>query len=190
MAEDGEHQGQLQRTFEATNALSNMYLWLLFGFLSTLVNCDLQRLLRSSRLVLHLTSIIAFFFLFTLIDSDNNASLLTTWSKTLVVYVLFLLTTKSKWYFAVPVLGLLLLDQSIKKHVQYKVAQGDAGDETHLWERAGRWINYATYALIFVGALHYMVLQKREYGDDFSFGKFIFGSGQPCKAKAAAGSAR
>lgn len=171
-------------SFDTANALSGMFLWLLFGQLSRLLNCDLQRVLASSPAAQHATALVAFFFLFTLIDAANNASLLTTWVKTLVVYGLFLLTTKSKWYFAVPVLALLLVDQSIKKHATYKRARGELtpADEAR-YTRAGRALNVATAAVAIVGTLHYAMLQRTEYGPRFSATKLLFGVTR-CKRQA------
>lgn len=187
----------LSQTFQSTDALAGMFLWLLFGLLSSLINCDLQRILRKSRLALHLTSLVAFFFLFTVIDSGNNASLLATWVKTLFVYALFLLSTKSKWYFAVPVLALLLVDQSVGKHMAYISARAEAAGQdgaeaaaaaaatrsrVAALKKGRRVLNAVIFALILAGAAHYMALQRAEYGPRFSLAKFFLGSGKPCKS--------
>jgi hypothetical protein len=156
-----------------------MFLWLLFGYLSTQVNCDLQRMLANSILVRHMISLLAFFFLFTLIDSNNKANLATTWIKTLVVYILFILTTKSKWYFIVPVLTLLMVDQSMKKYLE----QVTDPKERLAFERTSKFINALIIVVIIVGALHYMTVQKAEYKDKFSLFTFFIGTTKPCKKR-------
>lgn len=176
----------LEQSFDVTNALSNMYLWLLFAFLSTMINCDLQRFMQQSQLARHLVALVAFFFLFTLIDVNNKASVAATWLKTIGVYLIFVLATKSKWYFAVPVLALLLIDQSVKKHKSYLESRGSNNDSDprsdHL-DQASKIINYAIIGLIVLGCLDYMRLQMAEYGSRFSFGSFFLGTAR-CKQRA------
>lgn len=169
-----------QQSFDSTTALAGMFLWLLFGYLSSQINCDLQRMLANSVLVKHLISILAFFFLFTLIDGNNKANLATTWVKTLVIYGLFILTTKSKWYFVVPVLTLLLADQSIKKYLQ----EVKDPQEKAAFERTNAIINKAVIVVIIVGAIHYAFLQRKEHKNNFSLLKFFVGTTKPCKKTA------
>lgn len=165
------------QSFNATTALANMYLWLLFGYLATQINCDLQRLMFNSVIVRHLVSLLAFFFLFTLIDSTNKSNLITTWTKTLVVYGLFILTTKSKWFFIVPVLILLLIDQSIKK---YEQNVKDQSAKIRI-EKISKCINFLVIVIIVIGAIDYYFRQKQEYKRNFSFVKFLFGTNKACK---------
>jgi len=173
----------LKDTFDTSTALSNMYLWLLFGFLSTMINCDLQRFINSHPIARHIVAFIAFFFLFTLIDANNKTNITTIWVKTFVVYILFILTTKSKWYFALPVLGLLLIDQSLKKHISLLQAQNKADPEKVLkYQEISRFINVFVTATIIAGVIHYISLQKTEYGKQFSYIKFFLGT-MTCKKK-------
>lgn len=175
-------------SFATTNAMSGMYLWLLFGLLSSHINCDMRRIMSSNKIAMHMISLIAFFFLFTVVDSSNNSNLLTTWVKTVVVYVLFVMTTKSKWYFVIPVLGFLFIDQSLKKHYSFEKAEleknGKSIDETteKKYENLIKLINIAMIAVIVVGMLHYMWLQKIQYKDKFSISKFFLGT-STCAAK-------
>lgn len=183
-------------TFDTTNALSGMYLWILFGYLATLLNCDLQRFLKSHPLVIHLVGLLTFFFLFTLIDGANKTSVVNIWIKTIFIYILFVLTTKSKWYFVVPVLIILLIDQTLKKHLSYKKQMAEdpntstdnklsADKIKQLEESVGKYsafINKAIIVIIIFGVIHYMYLQYIEYGSKFSFYKFFFGVTR-CKDK-------
>ena len=184
----------LGATFDATNALASMFLWLLFGYLSVLLNCDLQRLVRNHPLILHLVGILAFFFLFTLIDTSNNtSSVLATWLKTLFLYMLFMLLIKSKWYFVVPILVLLLVDQTLKKDVAYRKQQQQQGKVVEAYEAyeayeariraASTAINVVIILLAVAGTVHYAVLQKRQYKKGFSWFKFFFGFNK-CKQEA------
>ena len=164
-------------TFDTSNALSGMFLWLIFGYLSTLLNCDIQRLLQKHPIVLHLFAIIAFFFLFTLIDSGNIAPIGIVWLKTIIVYILFLLMTKSKWYFVFPVLILLLIDQTLKKSLAFYRATNDPSAErrSRIVDQTSQIIATSIVALAIIGTLHYCYLQKLEYGANFRWSKFFFG---------------
>jgi hypothetical protein len=161
-----------------------MYLWLLFGFLSILINCDIQRLIKNNPIITHLVGLIAFFFLFTLIDANNKSDLVSTWIKTIYIYILFMLMIKSKWYFITPVLILLLIDQSIKKHLKY--ISGNSANKLNiqkqekLFVEISKYINMSIIIIIILGAIHYVYLQKIEYKSNFSFYKFLFSYGT-CK---------
>lgn len=183
-------------TFDTTNALSGMYLWILFGYLAALLNCDLQRFLKSHPLVIHLVGLLTFFFLFTLIDGANKTSVGNIWIKTIFIYILFLLTTKSKWYFVVPVLIILLIDQTLKKNLSYQKQMAEdpatppekkpsAEKIKQLEDSVAKYssfINKAIIVIIIIGVIHYMYLQYIEYGSKFSFYKFFFGVTR-CKDK-------
>lgn len=171
----------IKDTFDTSTALSSMYLWLLFGYLASMINCDLQRMIKKSQIIRHLVALVAFFFLFTIIDGNNKTNILTIWIKTFVVYLLFVLTTKSKWYFALPVLGLLLVDQTIKKHVMLSKAQEKLreSDEIRLLS-VSRLLNIVVTTFIVIGSIHYGMLQYRQHAIDFSWSKFILGT-SACK---------
>lgn len=175
-----------KNTFDTTNALCALFLWLLFGYLSSMVNCDLQRMIEGSLLVRHMVGILAFFFLFTLIDTSNAASVQTIFAKTFAVYALFLFTTKSKWFFALPILVLLMIDQVLKKQYEFKkrdgagVAAEEAGS-LDWYADANRYINVLVIALILMGVAHYAWLQRLEYGKRFSWKTFFFAINKRCK---------
>lgn len=172
-------------TFDTTNALSSMYLWVVFGTLTVLINCDLQRLLYHNPLVLHLIGIVGFFFLFTLLDSNNKAGIEKIWLKTIFVYALFVLVTKNKWYFLVPILIGLLIDQSLKKDLAFRKASNPDAPYLPRYEvtvkEATKIINILVIILIIIGSIHYMILQKMEYKNDFSLWKFFVAANRNCK---------
>jgi hypothetical protein len=169
-------------TFDTTNALSGMYLWLIFGYLSALLNCDLQRFIYQHPVVVHCFGIVAFFFLFTLLDTNNKTTITSIWVKTLFIYILFVLMTKSKWYFVLPVLAALLVDQTLKKAVAIKEASGE--DVTRVREQQqqySHYINLTIILVILVGMAHYAILQREEYGEHFSWYTFFMGMSK-CKS--------
>ena len=162
-------------TFDTKTALSGLYLWLLFGYLSTMVSCDLQRWMKDSLLFRHFVGIIAFFFLFTVLDTSNKAPIGALWIKTFFIYAIFLMMVKSKWYFAIPVLLLLVGDQSLKAHADYIGKEDKKGVEQIDMYR--QMINKLIIALVIGGFFHYMFRQWNEFGDQFSFSTFLFSYG-------------
>lgn len=164
-------------TFDTKAALSGLYLWLLFGYLSTMVSCDLQRWMKDSLLFRHFVGIIAFFFLFTVLDTSNKAPIVALWVKTFFIYAIFLMMVKSKWYFAVPVLLLLVGDQSLKAHADYISKEGKEKKTVDQIDIYRQMINKLIIVLVVGGFFHYMFRQWNEFGDQFSFSTFLFSYG-------------
>ena len=78
-----------QNIFDAgdtSDALTGLYLWLLFGFLSTMVNCDIQKLMLENQMFRHLCGVLAFFLLFTILNKNSRNHVTTLWQKTIYLY--------------------------------------------------------------------------------------------------------
>ena len=163
--------------FDARTAIIGLYLWLLFGYLSTMISCDIKKLMNND-IFRHVIGIIAFFFLFTLIDTNNDMDVKDLWKKTIIVYIIFLLMTKSKWYYSIPVLILLVIDQSLKGEMDYIDNKKDVTDENKRTKTTYEGIRKILYkiilVLIFIGFIDYMIRQYLEYGNNFSFLKLMF----------------
>lgn len=170
----------LTDTFDSKEALSALYLWLLFGFLSSMVSCDMQRWMKDNATFRHFIGIIAFFFLFTVIDRKNKQSVAHVWTKTLFVYFLFILMIKSKWQFSVPVLALLIVDQSIRVQVDYLERTTSDSKENAVtidkWNQLRSVLSIILGVLIVAGVIHYAIRQKAEHGSKFSWSTFFFTS--------------
>jgi len=165
------------KTFDTKTALAGLYLWLLFGFLSTSVGCDLQLFMRDNIWFRHFIGLISFFFLFTVLDTNNSAPLYILWFKTFFVYAIFILMTKSKWYFSIPVLLILLIDQNLKIYHDNLIRdKGDAGTISML-EKARYGLSITMYVLIGLGFGSYFMKQKADHPNDFDPVKFVFSYG-------------
>ena len=168
-----------QNIFDAgdtNDALTGLYLWLLFGFLSTMINCDMQRFMMDNQIFRHLCGILAFFLLFTIINKDSRISVTTMWQKTIYLYILFLMMIKSKWYYSIPVLTLLIIDQSIKAHIQYLTNINPSDTNINYYIKLRDALYKVIITLIIVGFVHYAYRQHAEFGPDFSWYKLIFSS--------------
>jgi hypothetical protein len=166
----------LNQNFDARSALSGLYLWLLFGYLSSMVSCDMQKWMNDSILFRHFVGIIAFFFLFTIIDTNNISPIYIIWGKTIFIYFIFLLMIKSKWYFSLPVLIILIIDQSLKSHSDY--LNKTKPDDKQILElnKTRNALYIAMLSLIVIGFIHYFFRQLYEFGPNFSFTKLLFSS--------------
>lgn len=157
-------------------AIAGLYLWLLFGFLSSIMSCDVKRLMTNNVFVRHIVGIISFFLLFTVIESDNQLDVFSIWTKTVYIYFIFLLMTKSKWYFSIPVLLLLVVDQSLKFQIKFEESRKEKkeNDPTILgYENIRNNLYVCIIALIVAGFVHYAFRQYNEYGSKFSLVKLM-----------------
>lgn len=169
-----------QGSFDTTASLAALYLWLMFNYLSSVLNCDLQRMFRENALLRHLLGLIAFYFLFTVIDPNNNAHVLIVFWKTIVVYILFLLATRSRWYFATATLLLLLIDQVIKNHIAYLEKQNQM-TYVEPWKRVRPILLWLIVSVILVGSVDYMLKQRRDRRNAFRWSTFFLGTNK-CRA--------
>jgi hypothetical protein len=172
---------QATSSFDTPTALSGLYLWILFGFSTGLLSCDLQRLVNKNIYIKHLLSIICFFFLFTVLDPSNRTNFWNTFVKTLGVYILFIMTTKSKAWAAVGIVVCLIIDQAIKTEINYIMGNEEVTNPT-VQNKVERLKKYrkTLYSVIIVlsiiGFIEYYFYQKSEYGEDFDLWKFIIGT--------------
>ena len=164
----------LRKTFDTKSALTGLYLWLLFGFLSTMVSCDIQQWMHHSIVFRHFVGIIAFFFLFTVIDKDNKSHISLLWLKTFFIYGIFLLMVKSKWYFSIPVLLLLVIDETIKLHYDYLKRNSEKPETLEAWDHIRNNINKLIIGLIVIGFGDYAFRHYKEFGKDFSLTNLLF----------------
>lgn len=182
MSDDAEFQDIV------VGSLSGVYLWLFFGYLSAYINCDLQRILRANPYVLHAFGFFTFFFLFTTTSSDAPRSPWVMLGQTCVVYLMWVLASKTKAPFVFTVLGLLLAQQVAFLFLDYYLPRRKTSEKRDMLARdVRRYTNMAVLiAIVLVvvaGVGHYMYLQKLEYKDDFSLLKFFVDRGG-CKVRA------
>lgn len=148
-------------SFDVSYALSSMYLWLIFGFLSTLINCDLQKVIQKDTKVAYFGAFISLFFLFTIVDPNNKLPLYIIWGKTVLVFIVFIMLTKSKYYFSIPVISILLIMQSISYHIRYLEGKNKDVD-TSRYITINRYLNIAVIMIIIIGFIHYLNIRKNK----------------------------
>jgi hypothetical protein len=159
--------------FDIRTAIAGLYLWLLFGYLSTMVSCDIKRLMTDNFYFRHFVGLISFFLLFTVIDKDNDLDILNVWLKTCFAYFIFLLMTKSKWYFSIPVLIFIIIDQSVKFQFDFVKNKTPEDKIIDYYEKVREYIYNILILLIVAGFLHYALRQYSEFGSKFSLIKLF-----------------
>jgi hypothetical protein len=168
-------------SFDTQTALSGFYLWLLFGFLSGLLSCDLQHLVNNNMYVRHLIALVCFFFLFTILDQNNNTSYWKVWLKTIFVYVIFLITTKTNAWASVIIVVILIADQTVKMEMAAVERSQDVSDPSVIskLKRLKNFRHLLSYGLIvaaLIGFIFYYMKQKKIYGEDFDAILFLLGN--------------
>jgi hypothetical protein len=175
------------KSFDMSFALSAMFLWLIFGYLGKLLNCDIQHLMTNNIYVMHGLAIVAFFFLFTVLDTSNpDRTLATVWVETIVTYGIFMMVVKSKWYFVFPAITLLLITQSLKYQMLFNTnhdksveKQTSQQDNSHLY-KAVKILTWLNIGIIVTGFIHYGLYQFNMRQNSFDILKLVFGTTNMC----------
>jgi hypothetical protein len=167
--------------FDIRTAIAGLYLWLLFGYLSNILSCDIKQYITKNVYFRHFVGLVSFFLLFTVVDKDNDLDVINIWLKTCYTYFIFLLMTKSKWYFSIPTLILLLIDQSFKFQIDFDKTKDPKNPIIIRYEKIREIIYLIIIIIIVVGFIHYAIRQYNEFGSDFSIIKLLLYS--TCKNK-------
>ena len=166
---------ETETSFDGTGSFAMLYLWMIFGYLGVLLNCDLQKMISQHAVLRHALAIIAFYFLFTALDPNNNVHVIYVFLKTIIVYCLFVLATKTRWYFSGIALLLLFIDQVIKNHISYLEKQEAPIETRELLTKTRRYILWLLIAVIIIGNIDYIIKQKSDHSVAFSWTTFILG---------------
>ena len=153
-----------------------------------MLSCDFQRFMETNILAKHAVAFISAFYVIVLTETDkedNDKSMLDYFLTTLVIYGIFVLSTKAKAQFVFPMLILLLVDQllkvymdmSEKKTKKENKKEEDKGElSTSSLETIRLLLGYGIMGFITVGFLSYYFRQRSEFGANFSTSKFILGT--------------
>lgn len=138
-------------------AITTLYLWLLFGYQSSLLSTDLQQRIHTNKVYRHLAGLISFFFLFALLDAQNKEHVGMIFVKVVIIYILFLMITTVKWYFAGLVMLVLVIDQVLRMHIRYLE---DNKLPTQDFVNIREWCTVVMFGLIVCGFLYQRYVEK------------------------------
>jgi len=164
------------KSFDSVTAIAGLYLWLLFGFFTSLLGCDLQRIMTKNIFVKHLMALTAFFFLMSVVDTDNNISVGLTWLKTFLVYILFMISIKSKIFASAIFILILIADQTLKVEIIYQKNNNGDKNKIALYNKIRYYLLFALITTAIIGFILYFIKQYSDHYDDFSFIVFFFGN--------------
>jgi hypothetical protein len=158
---------------DSTFILTSAFLWVTFGLLGGIIGCDLQKMLSNNLLVRHTAGLLIFFFLFAIVGNSDSQHILYIWIKTIILYFVFILLSKSKWYFSFVVILLLIIDQSIAIQNKYNVNKNTKVDQknTNIIRKV---IRYSIFIIIAIGFISYLIRQYNEFQGNFDIVKLLF----------------
>ena len=177
---------------EYTAGLFLFYIILVAKYFDKMLSCDFQRFMETNILAKHAIAFISAFYVIVLTETDkedSDKSMLDYFLTTLVIYGIFVLSTKAKAQFVFPMLLLLLVDQLLKVYmdIREKKAKKENKKEdnnselsTSTLETIRSLLGYGIMGFITVGFLSYYFRQRSEFGANFSTSKFLLGTSK-CK---------
>jgi len=158
---------------DSTFILTSAFLWVTFGLLGGIIGCDLQKMLSNNLLVRHTAGLLIFFFLFAIVGNSDSQHILYIWIKTIILYFVFILLSKSKWYFSFVIILLLIIDQSIAIQNKYNVNKNTKVDKTNT-NIIRKVIRYSIFIIIAIGFISYLIRQYNEFQGNFDIVKLLF----------------
>ena len=114
----------------------------------------------------------------------NDSGAYEIWKNTLFLYIFYVLLTKNKWYFSIPIILLVLIDQTILSENKYlEKIMSENNDENNdknisntikNYEKYRLYLQYTIIGLIIIGFIHYLIRQKIKFKNKFNLFTFIF----------------
>ena len=159
--------------------IASIYFWLLFGGIGDTISCDMKKFFLNPYFR-HFTAIISIFLLFVIIEKSKEGAY-QIWKNTIILYIFYVLFTKSKFYFSIPIIILVLIDQTLNSENLYLkenlLTKDDKNNQELIINKYNNYRTYIHYFILFLtifGFIHYFFRQKNKFKDKFSLFKFIF----------------
>lgn len=152
------------------SSIGILYVVVAANYVGDIFSCDLQRLLTRSPLVKQMVVLIG--ALVWVIEAYDSANLTfaEVMTKTVYLYILFLLSTKSTTHTLLPMLVMIVIDQVLRVWEQ----RADQRSSTvRRLAVARKVIHIVCVALIVFGCVAYSRKQLRDHGKSFTWTKFF-----------------
>lgn len=165
------------------NALLLFYIVMFGAYFENLFSCDLQKLFRTNLLVKHVLAFISAFFLILLMDDDSVVKPIgTLFLHGTLLYVLYILSTKSKQYFVIPLLIILFVDQIIGVEMNNRRLLGGNQGNQNL-SKVRDVFSWSILVIIITGFIHYYIRARMEFKANFKHSIFFLGTNKCEKLK-------
>ena len=160
------------------------------NFLAEVFPCRIQHLLRNNMLVKHLFGLFTMIFFVVLSSGVTEKDILKIVESSLLLYILFILISKSQtytFYLILILLGVAYIINIMKDREKENI-KGDEKKDKLMNEKINNYDNimYMLYILIIIttiiGVILYMGEKKIEYKNNFNYITFFLGK-PSCKGK-------
>lgn len=149
-----------------------MYFIIAANYVNDMFSCDLRRLLTNSLVAKHVVLLLGALFWVTESNSSDRFGVLLL--EAFVIYMLFVLSTKSKAYLLMPILGLAVVDQLLRLYVK---STPDLVEKTKRNLDIARMTVQGLCVVTIVGSfVGYLIRQVHDKGTDFNFATFMLGT--------------
>lgn len=161
-------------TGQTISAVGLFYLIVAGNFIGDTFSCDLQRLLTHSTLAKHGVLLVGSLIWVCEGSGDADTStFLQLIAKALAIYVLFVLSTKSKRWTLLPLLAVMIVDQLLRIWEKTSEATHPAAKRVMLFRKC---LHALCITIIVAGTLFYAHRQIRDKSTEFSWARFILGT--------------
>lgn len=165
------------------------------GYTTQLLSCNTQRVLKNNIYVKHLVGIFLIFMFIMLeggwefhsslsnsnINNWSNGNCITSLIFALVLYIIFLLTSKMRFFYTILFFSLLfLLYITNTQRLNYKKKNKISDVINHNIIKIEYWLFWLLPIILIIGVIDYYFYKKTELGKKFNFFTFIIGCTQ-CK---------
>ena len=159
-----------------------LFIFIISGnYLGELLGCRLIKLLNESMIIKHILGFLTL-FLTLAFTIDLNTSLFTLFKISVVLYIIFILSSKTTEYINYLIIFIFIISfivQLYKDRLKRKleVSTINTNEKLHLEyiEKYNDYILKLIIGLIIIGVLIYIGEQKRSYNEDFNYYTFLIG---------------
>jgi len=159
-----------------------LFIFIISGnYLGELLGCRLIKLLNESMIIKHILGLLTL-FLTLAFTIDLNTSLFTLFKISVVLYIIFILSSKTTKYINYLIIFIFIISfivQLYKDRLKRKleVSTINTNEKLHLEyiEKYNDYILKLIIGLIIIGVLIYIGEQKRSYNEDFNYYTFLIG---------------
>jgi uncharacterized membrane protein YozB (DUF420 family) len=155
-----------------------LYLIVACNFLANTFGCRTQKMLNNNMYVKHLVGFMTIFFFITLLSLPNVKDDHIFFKKlgaSLILYIVFMMSTRTKGAFFNIFLVLICLSFIINAYI-------DTLDEKRFklkiekMKKYASWCEKTALVVLVIGVIVYFIEKKQEYKDSFNFTNFIVGN--------------
>jgi len=163
-------------------AVFAMYLLVASNYVAEMFGCRLRNLLATNMIVKNFVAYFLLLFLVIVVNPEfSSKKPWVIFVLSLIVYVWFLLTSRTHIYVTLVILFLLMVSYICSVFINQYKAQQKEGDNSSanalkIAKIAQTTSTYAAIIITVLGFIFYLVEKKREYGQTFTLGKFFIGN--------------